>query len=135
MANYTAGTVAFTEGSTLVTGTGTRFRSNVKAGQRIAFAGLNLPYQIAQVVDDVTLRLTKPVSITGIPGTELTLTEQSYSVIDSFTPNLSVPILRKDDVDKQPRFVRGWAIIDQAVATVLGWEIKNDKDARDRAGD
>ncbi|RDE05439.1 hypothetical protein [Sphingomonas aracearum] len=58
MAWYRTGTVAVTNGSPVVTGTGTNFVSNTQAGE--AFLGPDgLPYEIAQVVSATQLTLAQ----------------------------------------------------------------------------
>ena len=122
MANYTDGSITIIEGLNTVVGKGTAFKENVAAGQFLTIAGLNRPYQISEVVDDTHLRLTRRITMTGDPRTRLRLEDQVYSIIDSFTPNISIPFVGKDDVNKQPRMARAVETIDTAMGTVLGWQ-------------
>lgn len=79
MAWYRGGSVAVTNGSTAVVGTGTIFSSQVKEGD-IFFVGANKQdmYEIAAVVDDTHLTLHDPFA-----GT--TATAAAYAIIQNFT--------------------------------------------------
>lgn len=79
-AAYSTGTVAVTQGSTTVTGTGTAWLANADAGMLFRFAGTSRVYAVKQVVSDTQLILAFPVL-------EATAAGQTYAV----SPILTTP--------------------------------------------
>lgn len=71
-ADYTTGTIAVTDTSKTVTGTGTAFMANVDAGMLLQIAGTGRIYPVAAVVSDTELTLRDPIS--GITSSGLGFT-------------------------------------------------------------
>lgn len=92
MAQYRTGTVAVTNNSTSVVGTGTAFLTNAVVGNTFKVAGINAIYQIIAVVSDTQITISPAYAGT----TASTLT---YQITRDFTPNLGLAELSPSDVD------------------------------------
>ena len=91
MAQYKTGTVAVTNGSTTVTGTGTAWIANIAAGQLFVVQGVNLVYQIATVNNNASLTLVEPYE-------GATASAAAYLVVRDYTTNYSLPLLQPGDL-------------------------------------
>lgn len=92
---YSEGTVSLEGGKTLVTGQGTHWRDNVKAGDVFILDAFLIAVQIAQVIDDTRLRLARPVP--GLP--EQIYSGMSYLISADFTPHFDMPYPNPGDLD------------------------------------
>lgn len=90
---YTEGTVDVTNGSAIVTGVGTKFIANTKAGDVFIRKGdLAVYYVASNPVSDISLTLTGNYG--GITGTGL-----AYGVIRDFTDPDGIPFPNQGDVE------------------------------------
>lgn len=80
MAQYTTGTVSVTNGSNVVTGSGTAFLTNVIVGNSFNISGENVVYTVASVDSDTQIKLSVNYEGTTSSGS-------SYQISTSFTPN------------------------------------------------
>ena len=110
MSQYSAGTVAVTNNSSAVVGTGTAWLANVVVGSVFTIPGSKVPYVVGAIADDTHLTLSGPYA--GATASGL-----SYVVNTSFTPNLSIPYVEQGDVDTATILKRAMLQIDQIVAT------------------
>lgn len=89
---YRAGTVSLTNGSSLVTGTGTAWLGAVEEGAMFVRAGDRASYTVASVPAGDTLMLSAPYQ--GV-----STAEANYWITTSFTPNRGYPYPEQGDVD------------------------------------
>jgi len=91
---YTTGTVAVTNASTGVVGTGTLWTSLTVGSPAPIFSKLNsgVPYYIASITDDTNLILTAPYA--GVTESGI-----SYSIANDYSTNLGLPVPQQGDVD------------------------------------
>jgi hypothetical protein len=92
MSQYRTGTVAVTNGSQTVTGTGTAWLASITQGMCFAPTGDNASYQISQVVSDGSLTLSAPYGGTTRSGA-------AYAITKGFTPIMGFPIFEPGDID------------------------------------
>lgn len=92
MSQYTTGTVDVTNGSAAVVGTGTAFLANVTVGAVFTKSASGVPYVVGAVADDTHLTLSSNYAGTTESGI-------SYSITNSFTPNLGLPYPDQGDID------------------------------------
>ena len=105
MAQYKEGRVTVTQNSDVIAGTDTRWLSNADVGDLFLVRGDEIPYRIAAVVSDTSLRLNGRYAAP-------TETNTFYSITRDFTPNLGLPIIRNGDVDAVPLFAEGLITLD-----------------------
>lgn len=105
MAQYKEGRVTVTQNSDVVAGTDTRWMSNADIGDLFLVRGDEIPYRIAAVTSDTSLRLNARYAAP-------TETNTFYSLTRDFTPNLGLPIIRNGDVDAVPLFAEGLITLD-----------------------
>lgn len=89
---YKTGTVAVTNGSQEVIGTGTLWRNNVKVGDFFKIVGEATYYEIGAVTDDTHLSLTEPYQ--GVTGSG-----KSYVIIRDYTENYKLKEIHRGDLD------------------------------------
>jgi hypothetical protein len=90
---YSAGTIAVTSGLPTVTGTGTKWKKRVNAGDVFQLTSSGAPYLISAVLSDTSLRLAEPYAA----GTE---TAANYVISSDFSRFYSIPYPNRQDVDK-----------------------------------
>jgi hypothetical protein len=92
MSQYKAGTIQVDTGSLVVHGSGTEFLANAQAGALFAIPGSPVHYQVGQVVDDATIRLTGPFLQESLSGS-------AYAITRDFTPYLGLVELAAGDTN------------------------------------
>ena len=92
MSQYNTGTVAVTNGSATVTGTGTAFTANVTAGDFFTVVGDNAFYTVGSV--DSNTQLTLAANYAG-----LTASGKAYTLARDFTTNLGFPVPNQGDIE------------------------------------
>lgn len=80
-APQSVGTIAVTQGSAIVTGSGTSFAAVANAQSFINIGGSNISIPIASVQTTTQLTLTSPYMGTNISGTSYSISTNVYSVI------------------------------------------------------
>lgn len=113
MAQYRAGRVTVTLNSETVTGLDTDWVQAVDPGDVFLIRGDEVPYRVASVVSNTSLRLNAKYA-------GPTQTNATYSITRDFTPNLGLPIIRNGDVDAVPLFAEGLIQIDAKWGTAGG---------------
>jgi len=109
MSQYTVGTVSITNGSNVVTGTGTLWLANVSVGDWILFNATTPTYQIAGITSNIDLTLTANYS-------GLTLPTASYIAHKDYTSPYNLPLLSQNDLETSEIFSRAMRLInDQLV--------------------
>lgn len=83
LANYTTGTVSFTNGGVNVVGSGTAWKANVKDGSQLKIG--STVYYVSQIIDDTHLTLVR--AYTGATASGI-----SYTLEDGATPTVNVMI-------------------------------------------
>lgn len=90
---YSEGTIDVTNGSPTVTGTGTKFIAEVKAGDIFIRDGdIAIYYVASNPVSDTSLTLTGNYG--GVTGTDL-----AYAVVRDFTTPDNIPFINRKDVE------------------------------------
>ena len=92
MAQYKTGTVSVTNGSAVITGTGTQFLSNAIAGNGFKVASDTVVYQIASVVSDTEITLSAPYA-------GPTQSNMGYQITRDYTVNFGLAEVSPNDVD------------------------------------
>ena len=92
MSQYNAGTVAVTNGSATVTGTGTLFSANVTAGDFFTVVGDNAFYTVGAVDSDTQLTLTATYAGVTAGG-------KAYTLVKDFTTNFGFPVPNQGDIE------------------------------------
>lgn len=110
---YDTGTVAITEGSSTVTGTGTAWVGSISAGEFFFLEGLNRIFQVAAIDSDTQLKLSTPVDNLPIGFGTSGLT---YLVAQDFTPRFSIPYPRRHDTDSASVLRRATELLDRFFA-------------------
>lgn len=105
MAQYREGRATVVNNSDTVTGTDTDWVGNVDPGDIFLVRGDEVPYRVAAVLSDTSLRLNARYSAP-------TETSTFYSITRDFTPNYNLPIIRNGDVDAVPLFAEGLILLD-----------------------
>lgn len=105
MAQYKTGTVAVTNGSQTVTGTGTSWLAEITVGDLFIVVGDNVSYQVAAVVSDTEITLN--ANYAGTTGSAL-----SYVIARDFTPLRNIPIINRGDLETATIYARAMQIID-----------------------
>jgi hypothetical protein len=105
MAQYRAGRVTVTFDSDIVQGTDTEWMSNVKAGDIFLIRGDEVPYRVAAVTNNQTLRLSARYA-------SPTETNSFYSITRDFTEHFDLPIIHNGDVDAVPLFAEALIQLD-----------------------
>lgn len=126
MAQYKTGTVAVTNGSATVTGSGTAWASNLQPGDGFTVASTGVAYDVAQVVSDTELKLSAPYS--GAAGSGL-----AYSAWRDFTAPYNIPEMSQGDIETATVFTRAMRKINEALLLTKGAAVDATNDARDQA--
>jgi len=106
MAQYKTGTVTVTNGSNVVTGSGTEWLANISVGDWFKVDDRSPIYQIASVDSNTQIELT--VNYAEATGTTL-----SYCIVTDFTPNRSLPLIFKGDIDWPDIYNKAMTMIDE----------------------
>src|SRR5690554_6043749 len=109
MSQYKTGTVAATNGSEIVTGTGTAWASNLQPGDGFTIASTGVAYDVAQVVSDTELKLSAPYA--GATGSGL-----AYAAWRDFTAPDGIPEMSQGDIETATIFTRAMRKIQQRFA-------------------
>jgi hypothetical protein len=110
MSQYVTGTVAVTNGSASVTGTGTAWSANIVAGDVLIIIGGAASYQVASVGSDTGLTLTADYGGTTASGL-------SYALSRDFTPVFGLPYPQDGDIGTGQLFKRAMLAIDTLLAS------------------
>jgi len=102
---YGVGRASFTNGSAVVTGTGTEWTAGVSAGDLISRTGSSVMYEIQSVDSDAQLTL---VSAWMMP----TETDRTYAITRDFTANHGLPLVSQADFATSGPLARSLAGID-----------------------
>lgn len=114
MAQYLTGTIAVTNGSATVTGTGTAWQTAAIPAGAVLYVGTqNVPYVVASVLGEVSIQLSAPYQ-------EATASGQSYSLNSDFLPNTGAPIIVAGDVHTAQLVTRAITQLDTALANLTG---------------
>ena len=112
MSQYKAGTVSVTNGSQVVTGTGTAWLSNIQPGDGFTVAGTQVPYTVGSVDSDGQITLSSPYA--GSSGSAL-----AYAIWRDFDEVTGAPELSHGDIETATIFTRAVRKIGQAIAGVV----------------
>ena len=110
MSQYNTGTVAVTNGSATVTGTGTLFSANVTAGDFFTVVSDNAFYTVGSVDSDTQLTLT--ANYAGVTGSG-----KAYTMVKDFTTNLGFPVPNQGDIETALVVARAIEEIDSELNT------------------
>jgi hypothetical protein len=105
LAQYREGRATVVFNSDTVAGTDTAWLGNVEPGDIFLVRGDEVPYRVAAVTSDTSLRLNARYAAP-------TETSTFYSITRDFTPNYNLPIIRNGDVDAVPLFAEGLILLD-----------------------
>lgn len=111
MAQYRFGTVAVTQGSAIVVGTGTEWLTNVAPGYLFAIQKENVWYEVLSVQDDTHLTLKSNYVATD-------KSNSSYAVQNLFTTTQKFPLPSYGDVDTASLLGLALAAIDIQLSTI-----------------
>lgn len=110
---YRTGTVTVTNGSAVVTGSGTSWLTYVSAGSLFKKQSTNVIYDIASV--DSNTQITLSSVYAGISESGI-----SYAIVKDFTPNLGLPEIWAGDIDWPTVLTKALRLLDTAFeGTVL----------------
>jgi len=112
MAQYRTGTVSVTNGSPVVTGSGTAWLTNVSIGDAFKLESENVVYSIASVDSDTQITLS--TNYVGVTDSGLT-----YQIVVDFTPNLALPEIWAGDIDWPYHLTVGLRRIDTLFAGLV----------------
>jgi len=110
---YKTGTVAVTNGSPTVTGTGTTWLGNVSVGSVFVAAAEGVPYIVAAVPGNGTITLASNYGGTTRSGI-------AYSLTTSYTPNQKIPYMEQGDIDTATIWKRAAIQIDTLLGVNVG---------------
>lgn len=113
MAQYKTGTVAVTNGSATVTGSGTAWASNLQPGDGFTVTSTGVAYDVAQVVSDTELKLSAPYA--GATGSGL-----AYAAWRDFTAPDGIPEMSQGDIETATVFTRAMRKIQQRFGDFAG---------------
>lgn len=109
MAQYKEGRATVTQNSDVVSGTDTRWMSNVDVGDLFIVRGDEISYRVAAVTSDTSIRLNARYAAPTESNTY-------YAITRDFTPNYGLPIIRNGDVDAVPMFADALITLDGILA-------------------
>lgn len=113
MAQHKTGTVAVTNGSATVTGSGTAWLSNLQPGDGFTTPTTGVAYDIAQVVSATELKLSAPYA--GASGSGL-----AYAAWRDFTAPDGIPEMSQGDIETATIFTRAMRRIQQRFGDFAG---------------
>lgn len=105
MGVYSVGTVSVTNGSAIVTGSGTLWLAEITAGDGFTVAGTGVPYTVASVDSDTQITLS--ANYAGATDSGLT-----YAIWRDFTTNFDIPEMSQGDIETATIFTRAMRNID-----------------------
>lgn len=105
MAQYQTGTVSVTNGSAVVTGSGTAWSGEVAGGDIFTIVGDNTWYEVASV--DSATQITLAANYAGTTGSG-----KNYAISRDFTDRLGLPYPQKGDIETASLIKRAFAQID-----------------------
>lgn len=103
MAQYKTGTVAVTNGSAVITGTGTEWLANVNAGDGFAVVGDGVVYDVASVDSDTQITLSTVYAGATASG-------KRYAIQRDFTSG-GIPEMSQGDIETATIFTRAMRTI------------------------
>ncbi|MDB5358840.1 MAG: Chaperone of endosialidase [Rhodospirillales bacterium] len=113
MSQYRVGTIAVTNGSAAVTGTGTAWLANVAAGNVLFIPGDTASYQLAgPPSSDTSLTLAAPYGGATRAGI-------AYGITRDFTPNYNLPYPQDGDIGTGLMFKRAMLLIDAMASSLV----------------
>ena len=112
MSQYKTGTVSVTNGSQIVTGTGTAWLSSVQPGDGFTVVGTQVPYTVGSVDSDGQITLS--AGYAGPSGAGL-----AYAIWRDFEEVTGAPELSHGDIETATIFTRAVRKIGQAIAGVI----------------
>jgi len=110
MAQYKTGSVSVTNGSAVVTGTGTLWVGEVAVGDIFTIVGSNAWYEVGSVNSNTQITLT--ANYAGA-----TITDSTYAISRDFTSNKNIPYPQKGDIETASLIKRAMSIIDTELST------------------
>lgn len=113
MSQYKIGTVTVTNGSNIVTGSGTLWLANVSVGDWFKIDDIATIYQVSTIDTDTQLKLS--VNYGGANGSGL-----AYCIVRDFTIILGLPLIYRGDIDWPDIYNRCVNLIDGAGSLYLG---------------
>ncbi|EDM47747.1 hypothetical protein [Marinobacter algicola] len=119
MSQYKTGAVSVTNGSQVVTGTGTLWLSNVSPGDGFTVAGTGVPYTVGSVDSDTQITLN--ANYAGPSGSGL-----AYAIWRDFTAQNNLPEMSQGDIETATTFTRAMRLIDGSLADIQGDYYKSD---------
>jgi len=105
---YKTGTASVTNGSAVVTGSGTAWLANVSIGDGFVIAGIPAPYTVSAVGTDTQITLSAPWAGASASGSV-------YAVFRDFTTNENLPELSKGDIETATIWTRALRLVDALV--------------------
>ncbi len=108
MSQYKTGSVAVTNGSAAVVGTGTLWASNAAAGQTFMINGAAVPYVVGSVNSDTSITLSS--NYAGATQSGL-----SYEINTSRTPVFGFDYMEQKDIDTATTFKRAMFQIEKVL--------------------
>jgi hypothetical protein len=106
---YKTGLASVTNGSAVVTGSGTAWLANVSVGDGFVIAGVPVPYTVAAVGTDTQITLSAPWAGATASGSV-------YAVFRDFTALNNIPEMSKGDIETATIFTRSIRRIDQQLS-------------------
>ena len=111
MAQYKVGTISVTNGSAVITGSGTDWNNvlyNIKANDSVFIAGDTVDYRVLTVDSATQITLTGAVQRSTAAGL-------TYAVSKDFTPNINLPLVGTGDIRTDQLFSRAMNNLDTAI--------------------
>jgi len=112
MSQYTAGTVTVTNGSAVVTGSGTSWSTKATAGDVFSVKNSGIYYVVGSVDSDTQITLT--ANYAGV-----TASSQLYAISTSFTSIYAIPYPEQGDIDTATILKRAIADIESLFKQAL----------------
>lgn len=116
MAIYREGSILITGGSQLIVGTGTAWKDAIRVGSMLSFNFYRPIFQVAQVVDDFHIMLSKPI---GLVADGVMMPNVSYALSADFTPNFNFIYPNVGDRDTAAVLKRAFHDIDRELNAKL----------------
>lgn len=111
MAQYKVGTISVTNGSAVITGSGTDWNNvlyNIKANDSVFIAGDTVDYRVLTV--DSATQITLTGAVQRSTGSGLI-----YAVSKDFTPNINLPLVGTGDIRTDQLFSRAMNNLDSTI--------------------
>lgn len=114
---YETGKISVANGSVIVEGQGTRWKSVVRIGDMLWVEGLDRVWQVAQIVSDTQIVLSRPIVIEGADS------NLCYAIAADFTPHLSIPYPNVGETESSTILNRAVEILEKRLSKSLGLKI------------